>query len=125
VTGSIRSAAVALALALVACREPSELARPASEVRNAVLDAVRAYLPEGARAKWVVQPQGAGEPRTIEVVEIGGVSVVRSRLYRVEARGVDAEGRAHPIHFYVVQTGPVFVVDTAVIPWPSLPPYAP
>lgn len=123
-TGSIPYAAVALAVALVACREASELAAPGPEVRRAVLDAVRAGLPEGDGA-LVVRPQGGGDPRALEAVQVGDVRIVRSRLYRVEARGRDADGNTVPIQFYVVQTGPVFVVDTAVIPAAGLPPLAP
>ncbi|MGH7545280.1 MAG: hypothetical protein ACREKI_03765 [Gemmatimonadota bacterium] len=116
-TGSIRGGAraLALAVALTACRGSSELAPPGPEERAAILGAVRAHLPEGTRAELVLTDPAAGQPRTLEVVKVGEVRVVRSRLYRVEAQGVDAEGGSHPIRFYVVQTGPVFVVDTAVL----------
>ena len=125
-TGSIRSArALTLAVALATCRGTSELPPPGPEERAAIVAAVRAHLPEGPGAGIVLTDPAAGEPRALEGVKVGDVRVVRSRLYAVEAQGVDAEGRSHPIRFYVVQTGPVFVVDTAVIAARGSPAFAP
>lgn len=114
--------ALALAVALAACRGASELPPPGPQERQAILKAVRDHLPEG---QLVLQTPGAGEPRTLEVVKVGDVRVLRSHLYLVEGEGVDAEGGAHPIRFYVLQTGPVFFVDTVVIPAKGSPAFAP
>lgn len=117
--------ALALAVALAACRGASELPPPGPQERQAILKAVHDHLPEGPRAQLVLQAPGAGEPRTLEVVKVGDVRVLRSHLYLVEGQGVDAEGGAHPIRFYVLQTGPVFFVDTVVIPAKGSPAFAP
>lgn len=126
--GSDRTGALAVLLAVAAwtgCRGPSELTPPTPEERAAIVKAVHDYLPEGPGSTLELRDEGAEATRTLQGVRTGRVGVVRSRLYRVEGEGTDAEGRRHPIRFYVLQSGPVFVVDTVLIPAPGRPGYAP
>ncbi len=117
--------ALLLAGAPSACRGPSELPPPTPAERQASLAAVQAYLPQGPGSGLVLWDAAAGRELELKGVRVGRVETARSRLFLVEGEGRDAEGNWHSIRFYVIQSGPIFVVDTAVIAAPSAPRFAP
>lgn len=124
--GPARRAVLALAAALLAwgaCGRPSELPSLTGEERAAIRKAVEDHLAQ--RPRLPLWDEGAGRERSVEVHRVGAISVLRSRLFVVEAEGRDPEGRRHPVRFYVRAAGPVFVVDTAILPAPGRPPFAP
>ncbi len=117
-TGGWTSAA-ALALALGAplgCRS-TELAPPTAQERQLIQSAVQAYIdraPEAELSAGVADRPG--EARRVRVQTVGEPRTLRSRLFVVPARGLTRQDERVQLDFYVLQTGPVFVIDTVVVP---------
>lgn len=124
----MRASQLAVLLAILgACGRTPEIPPPSKAERAAILQAVQDYVarrsgPDGL----VVRDDGAGTDRTLQVQYVSrAVKVVRYRLSLVEGQAEDAEGKRYPIRFYVLQSGPIFLVDTVHVPAPGTPPFAP
>lgn len=127
---SIRRALLSASLATVAagsCRAESELPLPTREEQAAIRKAVTDYVATAGEADGLIlRDDAAALDRAVRVRTIDRrIRVLRSRLFLVEGEGEDADGRRYPLHFYVLQAGPVFVVDTAHIPAPRSSTFAP
>lgn len=120
-----RSARVAMTALLTAalapgCRAPSELRAPDAEESRLIRSAVESYIARQSRdsARLTLLDLDRGEERTVQIQEIRRPKTVRSRYYLVPAIGRAEDGSRRDVVFFVLATGPVHVVDTAVIASP-------
>lgn len=118
---------VLLPALFAACGRAPELAPPSKAEQGAILQAVQDYAGRhGGPSGLVLRDDAAGTDRTLRVTHVGKrVKPIRYRLSVVEGEGEDAQGERYPIRFYVLQSGPVFIVDTAHIPARGVPAFAP
>ena len=99
------------------CRRGSELPRPTPDQVQRITAAVDAYLAAQATRdrSLTLHDPAMGTDQTVRVGRLGQPRVVRSRYYVVPAAGTTREQEGVDIAFFVLETGPVYVVDTALI----------
>lgn len=101
---------------LYACRS-STLQPPTEQQARQIDSAVRDHIESrsGGTSYLRVLDVERGSLRNVQIEEIGRATTLRRRAFRVSATGVDEDGTALNVAFYVVQAGPIFIVDTAVV----------
>ena len=101
---------------LYACRS-STLRPPTEQQARQITSAVQAFIASraGGTSSLPLLDVERGVLRNVQIEEIGRATTLRRRAFRVSATGVDEDGTALNVAFFVIQSGPIFVVDTAVV----------
>lgn len=101
---------------LYACRS-STLQPPTEQQARQIASAVQAFIASraGGTSSLPLLDVERGTLRNVHIEEMGRATTLRRRAFRVSATGVDEDGTALNVAFFVVQSGPIFVVDTAVV----------
>lgn len=110
-------ALLAAVLLAQACRVARELPPPTPDQTQQITAAINAYLKSQATdgTTLTLRDVASGADRTVQIGQVGRPQVARSRYFLVPAQATIEGQETVNVAFFVLQTGPIFVVDTAVI----------